>query len=62
MGMMQLTILMREQRGTKKMSKQLREQVEKAIQKLDWMLAPGQTRREAVEILKKALASSEEKK
>ena len=61
MAMMQLTILTRDPDRTKKMSEQLREQIEKAIKKLDWMLAPGQTRREAVEILKKALASMREK-
>ncbi|KKL61851.1 hypothetical protein LCGC14_2191150 [marine sediment metagenome] len=35
----------------------LRGKIEKAIGKLNWMLAPGQTRKEAVEILTEALAT-----
>ena len=35
----------------------LRGKIEKAIGKLNWMLAPGQTRKEAVEILSEALAT-----
>ena len=36
-------------------NERLRGEIKKAITKLDWMLAPGVTRKEAVEILEKAI-------
>jgi len=38
------------------MSDHLRKALEEIVKKLDWMLAPGATRREAIEIAKEALA------